>query len=619
MAEAGGTARCANVGVGEQRSQSAEEGLLRRKRKAQRLLKEAAAADRKALQSKRVAEVASRKRQRERTTMHSYFGTSRNSENRSKSLDRGGCVEVEVPGDHEVAMELLKLGEVAADVPHAGEPDLTIELSIPGLVDVASDSSASLHSESEQIGVGSMEFHIPSESEEPDPDASEDDVSEVEGRVQPATCAKRRRTGKAKKIGAEEAVPVGGKRWKKKYDLTRKYQMEWAAKAPWSEAVLRSDGLLHFVKCSICSAVGKKDCLMNPKWDTISRHGLRKCHTKNQMLYASRRPATVLDQIQGCTSAESRRKRFQFATLFHLLCCSRPMRVYCVRFELYKFLQVPNLPQSHWCAGSGWIMAEHIYDFVKKRQAAMIQAANYIALSADESSTIDNQSVIVIHCYVLCDWGRQSLMIALSKMESDGATANSLTKVIMSSLLVNCGLEALAIASKLLCFRADGVAAFQGKKNGVTKQIKSEFAPFANGQHCCAHKLQLAAQVLSETELMSTAEDVLQTSHAYFAHSPKRVTEFRTLALLMETKGLKLLKNVKTRWISCHAPMRRLISEWKPVMAKMFEDGNRRTGGKKARVSIYIHFHCFRIPLLAFCFTYKTALTVAFVGWNRLF
>jgi hypothetical protein len=262
--------------------------------------------------------------------------------------------------------------------------------------------------------------------------------------------------------------------------------MEWAAKAPWSEGVLRSDGLLHLVKCTICSTVGKKPCLMAPKWDTISRHGLRKCHAKNQLLYASRRPSTVLDLIQGCTSAESRRKRVQFATLFHVLCCGRPIREYTARFELYKFLGVPDLPTSHWCAGSGWIMAEHIYDFVKKKQAAMIHAANYIALSADESNTIDNQSVIVIHCYVLSDWGRQSLMIALSKLESDGATADSLTKIIMSALLVNCGLEASAIASKLLCFGADGVAAFQGHKNGVTTQIKGEFALFANGQHCCA-------------------------------------------------------------------------------------------------------------------------------------
>ena len=169
-------------------------------------------------------------------------------------------------------------------------------------------------------------------------------------------------------------------------------------------------------------------------------------------------------------------------------------------------------------------------------------------------------------------------MIALNKLEYDSVTADSLIWIIMSALLVNCDLDATAIASKVLCFGADGMAAFQGHKNGVTKHIKEEFAPFANNQHCCVHKLQLATQVLSEIELMSTAEDVLQTNHAYFAHSPKRDCEFRTLAQLLKTKGLKLLK---TRWINCHAPMRRLILEWKPVMAKMFEDGNQKKGAKK--------------------------------------
>ena len=60
-------------------------------------------------------------------------------------------------------------------------------------------------------------------------------------------------------------------------------------------------------------------------------------------------------------------------------------------------------------------------------------------------------------------------MIALNKLESDGATADSLTQVIMSILLVNCDLDAIAIASKVLYFGADGVAAFQGHKNGVIK------------------------------------------------------------------------------------------------------------------------------------------------------
>jgi hypothetical protein len=49
----------------------------------------------------------------------------------------------------------------------------------------------------------------------------------------------------------------------------------------------------------------------------------------------------------------------------------------------------------------------------------------------------------------------------------------------------------------------------------------------------------------------------------------------------METKGLKLLKNVKTRWISCIAPLRRLISEFESVMAKMHADKDDKKSGKK--------------------------------------
>ena len=82
------------------------------------------------------------------------------------------------------------------------------------------------------------------------------------------------------------------------------------------------------------------------------------------------------------------------------------MREYLARFELYKFLDVLDLPTLHWCSRTAWIMAAHIYEFVKKRQSVMIHTSNFISVSVDESSTIDNTSVIVIHAYVLSDWGR---------------------------------------------------------------------------------------------------------------------------------------------------------------------------------------------------------------------
>jgi hypothetical protein len=43
---------------------------------------------------------------------------------------------------------------------------------------------------------------------------------------------------------------------------------------------------------------------------------------------------------------------------------------------------------------------------------------------------------------------------------------------------------------------------------------------------------------------------MLQTCHSYFAHNLNRHLEFIKLIEMMETKGLRMFKNVKTRWIS---------------------------------------------------------------------
>jgi hypothetical protein len=48
--------------------------------------------------------------------------------------------------------------------------------------------------------------------------------------------------------------------------------------------------------------------IMGPKFDTIKRHGKRICHIKNTELYTARRPTIVLQQIQGCSTLESRKK-----------------------------------------------------------------------------------------------------------------------------------------------------------------------------------------------------------------------------------------------------------------------------------------------------------------------
>ena len=126
------------------------------------------------------------------------------------------------------------------------------------------------------------------------------------------------------------------KKPKKNYDLTQKFQLEWACKLPWAEGILTNNGRLHMVKCTVWSTMEKSDRLMQPKWDTLKKHeGRRKAtrnmpaynvkkgewymakdskHKKNMALFNARAPDTVLQQLNQSNRLEREKKKVQFAT-----------------------------------------------------------------------------------------------------------------------------------------------------------------------------------------------------------------------------------------------------------------------------------------------------------------
>jgi hypothetical protein len=62
---------------------------------------------------------------------------------------------------------------------------------------------------------------------------------------------------------------------------------------------------------------------------------------------------------------------------------------------------------------------------------------------------------------------------------------------------------------------------------------------------------------------------MLVSLYAFFSHSPKRHIEFQKLAKTLQSKGLKILKNVTTHWISMLSPAVRVINEYKVLLVKM--------------------------------------------------
>jgi hypothetical protein len=70
----------------------------------------------------------------------------------------------------------------------------------------------------------------------------------------------------------------------------------------------------------------------------------------------------------------------------------------------------------------------------------------------------------------------------------------------------------------------------------------------------------------------SSIEKLLKKLHSYFSKSPKRHLELEKLLELMVSKGGKILNNMKTRWISMLSPMRRVLSEYRVLLVKMYGD-----------------------------------------------
>jgi hypothetical protein len=80
-------------------------------------------------------------------------------------------------------------------------------------------------------------------------------------------------------------------------------------------------------------------------------------------------------------------------------------------------MYVPDCLKHHWTDGARWLMAYHMYDIVMQKHEAMIGAVSSIAITADETSVVDNCSYIVIHVYILQAWQRFPLVLHLQKLD----------------------------------------------------------------------------------------------------------------------------------------------------------------------------------------------------------
>lgn len=219
-------------------------------------------------------------------------------------------------------------------------------------------------------------------------------------------------------------------------------------------------------------------------------------------------------------------KMIQLCTIFQILSCGHPMKIYPNYMKYLYFLQVPNFPSCHWSIPSGWEWEKYLAQEEKDDMQEKIANDRFLSLSLDEVTTIDNTSWICMSIYMVIGHIRHSYLLGIHKM-SDCSTPGNIYELVANSLKEIGGMNLLMIAKKLVCVGADGASVMRGQRNDLCVKLQLSASSYMLSIHCMAHMMNLAFKIVNKFPLVSKVEDIVHEVHAYFFRSPKRFLEFQ--------------------------------------------------------------------------------------------
>ena len=208
-----------------------------------RIEAEGAAAARKRLQCLRVGENESRKCTRDHVLLRGWLTTVRNRKSIDTCGDDGESFGVPAVGAQDCSV-------VSVDTVDGGSNNLQVLSSSPATLVLSSSESP------ESVEGDDLDW---TDREIPNLDDGHDfggvDAGEAAdlGLLHDASKKKRLRPARS-------------------YKMTWRFHTVWSVVWTWSEGVLADDGLLHQIRCLVCSGVGKKDFVMMPKRSTLEKH-----------------------------------------------------------------------------------------------------------------------------------------------------------------------------------------------------------------------------------------------------------------------------------------------------------------------------------------------------------
>ena len=230
-----------------------------------RIEAEGVAAAQKKLQCLRVGKNESRKRARDHVSLRGWLTAARNRKSIGTCGDDGDSFGMHAVGTKECSV-------VSVDTVDGGGTELQVLSSLSAtLVFSSSESPESMEGDD----LDWTDKDIPNLDDGHDFGGLDADDAADLGLLHDAIKKKRLRPARS-------------------YEMIRCFHTVWSAIWTWLEGMLVDDGLLHQVRCLVCSGVGKKDFLMMPKRSTLEKHDESSRHKQNLAIFAAKLPTLVL-------------------------------------------------------------------------------------------------------------------------------------------------------------------------------------------------------------------------------------------------------------------------------------------------------------------------------------
>ncbi|GFH10726.1 uncharacterized protein HaLaN_06092 [Haematococcus lacustris] len=109
----------------------------------------------------------------------------------------------------------------------------------------------------------------------------------------------------------------------------------------------------------------------------------------------------------------------QFACVLYLLRLGCPMTDLKAMQTLLRTIKQPAVAKAHWKDSVGWQMAEAIDAVYQEANNDLLDAAQFISITLDEATTVNNMDVMCVHAYVLVNFERKQIFLALKEMAYD--------------------------------------------------------------------------------------------------------------------------------------------------------------------------------------------------------